>query len=231
MKYDKVIEGSFMERPNRFIAYVSLNEGIEKCHVKNTGRCKELLKPGTKVYLEESDNPLRKTRYSLIGVKKEDRIVNIDSQAPNKAVQEWLLQGNLFPRATRIRPEYTYGKSRFDFYIEENNRKILLEVKGVTLEEDGVVKFPDAPTERGVKHIYELCEAIKEGYETYLIFVIQMKNVRYLTPNSSTHKEFGDAMAYAMECGVHILAYDCIVTEDSMVIDKEVEVKLKCSNE
>lgn len=226
MKYEKVVKGCFLERPNRFIAYVEIDNNIEKCHVKNTGRCRELLKPGATVYLERNDNPSRSTRYSLVAAKKEDRLINIDSQAPNQVVKEWLKDGNLFPMATLIRPEYTYGSSRFDFYIEVDARKILMEVKGVTLEEDGVVRFPDAPTKRGVKHIYELCEALKHGYDSYLLFVIQMKDVKYFTPNTTTHKEFQEAMVYAWECGVKILAYDCIVTKDQLALNNRVDIRL-----
>lgn len=226
MKYEKVVKGCFLERPNRFIAYVNIENTIEKCHVKNTGRCKELLIPGATVYLERKDSPSRSTKYSLIAVEKEDRIINIDSQAPNLVVKEWLKDGNLFPKLSLIRPEYTYGNSRFDFYIEAGKKKILMEVKGVTLEEDGIVKFPDAPTKRGVKHIYELCEALKHGYDAYLFFVIQMKDVKYFTPNAATHREFQEAMVYAMESGVKLLAYDCIVGKDELILNKPVDFSL-----
>lgn len=228
MNYENIVEGIFLSRPNRFIAHVNINGKEEICHVKNTGRCKELLQPGVTVYLEGNNNPLRKTKYSLIGVKKGDVLINMDSQAPNKVVHEWLQKGNLFPKATLIKPETRYGNSRFDFYIEEDDRRIFMEVKGVTLEEDGVVRFPDAPTERGVKHVEELCRAVEEGYEAYVFFVIQMNNVKYFTPNIDTHKAFGDALKIANTCGVHILAYDCIVSEDSLVISNPVEVRLDC---
>ena len=183
MKYERIEIGRFIERPNRFIAYVEIAGKKETVHVKNTGRCAELLTPNASVYVQRAENPDRKTQWDLIGVKKGKRMINMDSQIPNKVVEEWIKQGNLFPDATMIRPEKTYRKSRFDLYVEEGDRKIFVEVKGVTLEENGIVKFPDAPTERGIKHIEELCEATKEGYEAYIFFVIQMKGVRYFTPN------------------------------------------------
>ncbi len=202
----------------------------ETVHVKNTGRCKELLIKGATVYLSVSDNPSRKTRLDLIGVEKitESGIlkVNMDSQIPNDAVDEWLKKGNLFSENAIIKREVFYNKSRFDFYIEDLDRKFFLEVKGVTLEENGVVSFPDAPTERGIKHINELVEALSEGYECYILFVIQMKNIKYFTPNYKTHPEFGEALKDANNRGVKILAFDCIVTEDSMVLDKEIKVIL-----
>ena len=231
MQYHAIYEGIFRSRPNRFIAYIDVNGQREKCHVKNTGRCKELLYDGVKVYVEESDKPERKTRYSLIHVMKGGRLINMDSQAPNKVVQEWLANEVLIPNVTRIKPEYTYGDSRVDFYVEAKNedgtlRKILMEVKGVTLEEDLVVRFPDAPTERGIKHIHELVKATKEGYEAYLFFVIQMKGVSYFEPNRSTHPEFEQALLDAVNEGVHVLAYDCEVGIDSLTINEPVEVRL-----
>ncbi len=226
MKYQEIVTGCFIKRPNRFIAHVEVEGSIQICHVKNTGRCKELLIPGVTVYLEKSNNPKRKTQYSLIGVEKGNRMINMDSQAPNMVVYEWLQAGNLTPNTTLIRPETKYQNSRFDFYIETDKEKIFMEVKGVTLEEDGIVKFPDAPTERGLKHVEELCSAVKEGYGAYVFFVIQMKDVKFFTPNRKTHQAFGDALIKAKEAGVHILAYDCEVTKDSMKIGKEVEVRL-----
>ena len=178
MKYERIEAGKFLERPNRFIAHVEIAGQKEIVHVKNTGRCAELLIPGATVYVQKTDNPERKTQWDLIGVKKGKRMINMDSQIPNKVVEEWIRKGNLFPNATLIKPETTYKKSRFDLYVEEGNRKIFIEVKGVTLENDGVVKFPDAPTERGIKHLTELCEAVKDGYEAYVFFVIQMKGVK-----------------------------------------------------
>lgn len=226
MKYDNITKGKFIVRPNRFIAHVEVNEKIEICHVKNTGRCKELLIPGVTVFLQENDNPKRKTKFSLIGVIKGERIINIDSQIPNKAVQEWILKGNLFNEITLIKPEKTYKNSRFDFYVETKEKKVFIEVKGVTLEENNVVRFPDAPTERGVKHINELCDCIKEGYEAYIVFVIQMKGISYFEPNDETHKEFGDALRRAKKLGVNIIAVDCEVEEDSIEIADYVEVRV-----
>lgn len=226
MRYKKIVEGTFIDRPNRFIAHVNIDGQMETVHVKNTGRCRELLQPGVRVYLEESDNPSRKTRYDLVKVWKGDRLVNMDSQAPNKVVQEFLEQGRLFKDVTKIRPETTYGKSRFDFYVEAGGEKIFIEVKGVTLEEDGVVRFPDAPSERAVKHVEELVEAGKDGYQVYVLFVIQMERVSYFTPNDRTHKAFGDALRKAAEEGVKVLAYECLVTVDGLEISKEVEVRL-----
>lgn len=224
MKYERIETGRFIERPNRFIAYVEIAGQKEIVHVKNTGRCAELLQPEVTVYLQKADNPERKTQWDLIGVKKGKRMINMDSQIPNKVVEEWIRKGNLFPNATLIRPETTYKQSRFDLYVEEGERKIFIEVKGVTLEHDGVVKFPDAPTERGVKHLNELCEAVKEGYEAYVFFVIQMKGVKYFTPNMKTHAAFGEALRNAKEQGVNILAYDCKVGKNSIEISKEVPV-------
>jgi A/G-specific adenine glycosylase/sugar fermentation stimulation protein len=226
MKYDRVKTGKFIERPNRFIAYVELGGQTETVHVKNTGRCAELLKPGAQVYLQEAANPERKTRWDLIAVEKGKRTINMDSQAPNVLVKEWLESGHLFQDITTIRPEYTHGDSRYDLYVEADGKKILIEVKGVTLEEDGVVRFPDAPSERAVKHVNGLVDAIKEGYETYVFFVIQMKDVRYFTPNMDTHPAFGEALKAAQEAGVHVVAYDCQVTSDTVSIAEEVPVVL-----
>lgn len=230
MKYERIGRGKFLERPNRFIAYVEIEGKKEKVHVKNTGRCAELLRPGAEVFLQKSDNPGRKTKWDLIGVKKEKRMVNMDSQIPNRVVEEWIRKGNLFPNATLVKPEKTYKQSRFDLYIEEGLRKIFVEVKGVTLEKDGVVMFPDAPTERGIKHIQELCEAVEEGYEVYIFFVIQMKGVKYFTPNVKTHAAFGEALQKAKQRGVHILAYDCNVGKDMIEIRKEVPVVFRNEN-
>ncbi len=192
--------------------------------MKNTGRCAELLVPGAPVYVQETDNPARKTRWDLIAVEKGKRMVNMDSQIPNKLVEEWLREGNLFEEITRIRPEYTYGSSRFDLYVEADGKKIFIEVKGVTLEEDGVVRFPDAPSERAVKHVEELKSAVREGYEAYVFFVVQMKGVRYFTPNMDTHPAFGEALFRASKAGVHILAYDCETGKDYIHIEDEVPV-------
>lgn len=229
MKYEQIIKASFLERPNRFVAYVDI-PGVsnrEKVHVKNTGRCKELLLQGAEVYLEKSTNPERSTAYDLIAVRKGDRIINMDSQAPNKVVGEWLAKGELFADVTLMKPETTWGNSRFDFYVESACGKAFIEVKGVTLEEDGVVRFPDAPSERAVKHVEELIAAKKEGYQVYVIFVIQMKGVKYFVPNWSTQPEFGEALLKAREAGVEILAFDCYVTPESLEIADMVPVYLE----
>lgn len=230
MKYKKIISGEFISRPNRFIAHVNIQGQMEVCHVKNTARCRELLLPGSRVYLEESDNPHRKTKYDLVAVEKGNVLVNIDSNAPNKVVQEWLnayncpvLRGT---EARFVKPECKYGNSRIDFYVEADERKIFMEVKGVTLENDGVVRFPDAPSERAVKHVEELAAAVEKGYEAYVMFVIQMKGVRYFTPNEDTHPQFCNTLREAVVKGVQILAYDCLVTEDSLLLDDPVEVRL-----
>lgn len=226
MKYNDIIEGKFISRPNRFIAYIEIEGKVEMCHVKNTGRCKELLIPSATVFVQKSDNSKRKTKFSLIGVIKGNRMINMDSQVTNKVVHEWILKGNLFDELTLIKPEAKYKNSRFDFYVETKNKKAYIEVKGATLEEDGVVRFPDAPTERGVKHINELCDCIKDGYDAYIIFVIQMKNVLYFTPNIKMHKEFGEALTKADKEGVNIIAVDCEVEKDSIDISDYVKTLL-----
>lgn len=226
MKYDKIIQGKFIERPNRFIAYVEVGGQVYKCHVKNTGRCKELLIPGATVYLEESSNPNRKTKYSLVGVMKGNMMINMDSQAPNKVVKEWLELRASKEDIDFIKPEKVYGESRIDFYYETDKSKAYMEVKGVTLIEDGVARFPDAPTERGIKHIEHLIELKDLGYETYIMFVIQCKGVKWFEPNNMTHRAFGEALRKASKAGVRILAYDCIVTEDSLMLDSPVEVRV-----
>ena len=219
-----------MERPNRFIAYAELNGKKETIHVKNTGRCAELLRPGAAIYVQESDNPERKTKWDLIAVEKETgsgkRLINMDSQIPNRVVQEWIEAGNLFSDVSLVRSETTYGNSRFDLYVEAGERRIFIEVKGVTLEEDGVCRFPDAPSDRAVKHLEELIRAKKEGYEAYVFFVIQMKGVSYFTPNTDTHPAFAEALRRAKESGVEILAYDCSVAPDSIVVSEPVDVVL-----
>lgn len=227
MYYERIVEAVFLKRPNRFIAYVMYHGEEMVAHVKNTGRCAELLQPGAVVYLQESENPDRKTGWDLIGVKKGERIVNMDSQIPNYVVKEWLEAGHLFPNITCIRPEKTYKNSRFDLYVEYEGKKAFIEVKGVTLEQNQVAKFPDAPSERAVKHLKELEEAVKEGYEAYVFFVIQMKGVTYFTPNRSTHPAFAEALVHAASSGVHVLAYDCKVTENSILLEKEVPVVLE----
>lgn len=217
MLYKNILHGKFHSRPNRFIAKVYIDGELATVHVKNTGRCKELLLPDCDVILEVSDNPKRKTKYDLIAVYKEGiGIVNIDSQAPNKVVYEWLKgQGYSY-----IKPECKHGNSRVDFYMEKDNEKYLMEVKGCTLEIDGVGYFPDAPTERGVKHLRELATASKEGYKCFVAFVIQMEGVHEVRPNVVTHKEFGEALDEAKNARVEILFLGCRVEEDSLVIDR-----------
>ena len=227
MKYNKIIEGIFLERPNRFIARVLIDGKIETVHVKNTGRCRELLVPEAKVYLFVSDNLNRKTKYDLIAVEKvTDRgtiLVNMDSQVPNDVVGEWLKKGELFSQNAVVKREAKFGNSRFDFYIEDGERKAFLEVKGVTLENDGVVSFPDAPTERGVKHLNELASCLENGFEAYVIFVVQMKGVYKFEPNAEHHKEFADTLNSVRKKGVKVLVYDCIVTPDSIEIDSKID--------
>ena len=225
MKYNKIVPARFIERPNRFIAYVDLMGKRVKVHVKNTGRCKELLQDNAQVYLEMSDNKERSTAYDLVVVDKGGRLVNMDSNAPNKVVGEWLAGGGLYEDVSLVRPETTFGHSRFDFYAESiSGRKAFIEVKGVTLENDDVAAFPDAPSERAVKHVEELIEARRQGYEAYLLFVIQMKGIRYMEPNWDTQPAFGQVLQRARNAGVRILAYDCIVGEDYLTIDEPVPV-------
>ena len=226
MQYHHIVQGRFVERPNRFIARVELNGEIETVHVKNTGRCRELLIKGASVYLEKSDNTERSTAYDLVAVEKGKRIINMDSQAPNKVVGEWLLEKKLCPDLVLVRPETVYGNSRFDFYVETATEKIFMEVKGVTLEEEGIVRFPDAPSDRAVKHVEELIQAKRDGYRVFVLFVIQMKGVRFFMPNYDTHREFAEALCRAAGAGVEILACDCQVTADSMRINEPVAVKL-----
>ncbi|MGL5695071.1 MAG: DNA/RNA nuclease SfsA [Peptostreptococcaceae bacterium] len=231
MKYNKIVKAKFIERPNRFIAFCEIDGNIEKVHVKNTGRCKELLIEGCTVYLEESDNPNRKTKYSLISVEKDSRLINMDSQVPNKVVYEGLKDKKIIlpgidGELSLIKPEKTYKNSRFDIYLESDGKKAFVEVKGVTLEENSIVKFPDAKTERGVKHINELIDAKKDGYLCYIIFLIQMENILYFTPNNEMHKELGDALINASNHGVEVLAYDSLVSIDSIYVDKKVKVVL-----
>jgi len=226
MKYSNIKEAEFLGRPNRFIAICNVDGVEEICHVKNTGRCRELLTQGVKVYLEKSNNPNRKTKYDLVAVKKGNEIFNIDSQAPNYVVQEWIEKGGLFCDVTMVKPEAVYGGSRFDFYVEHGGISAFVEVKGVTLEEDGVLLFPDAPTVRGVKHINELINARKNGYEAYIIFVVQTEKAKYFTPNMKTHKEFGEALELAYKNGVKILCYSCRTGTGYLEIGRPVPVKL-----
>lgn len=224
MKYKNITYAKFIERQNRFVAFVELDGMVEKVHVKNTGRCKELLLPGSDVVLAKTDNPVRKTQYDLIAVYKNGLgWVNIDSQAPNQVMKEWLNNSPaMFENITLLKPEYTYGKHRVDFYLECDSRKILIEVKGCTLEIDGIGYFPDAPTERGVKHLYELAEAVRKGYECYIAFVIAMPGVRKVLPNVKTHPEFGTALTAAMERDVKVLYFPCDVTSNELRISDVV---------
>ena len=227
MRYAAIEKARFLSRPNRFIAHVELNGRTEVCHVKNTGRCRELLTPGAAVYLERSSNPARKTKYDLVAVEKGGLLINMDAQAPNKVFGEWAAAGNFLPGLTLIRPEYTWEDSRFDFLLEDAGGKIFAEVKGVTLEEDGEVRFPDAPTERGVKHLRGLQRAAAQGYRAAVFFVIQMKGPVRFRPNDETHPAFGAALREASESGVEVYAYDCLVTPDSLTLDAPVEVVLQ----
>ena len=228
MQYQTVKKAVFLRRPNRFIAQVELEGAEETVHVKNTGRCRELLVSGAAVYLAEGTNPNRKTRYDLIAVEKGDRLINMDAQAPNRVFGEWAAAGGFRPGLTLLRPETTWGNSRFDFYWEssENGRKGFVEVKGVTLEEGGAVYFPDAPTERGVKHVEELMACRAAGYEAALFLVVQMEGVAYWSPNDRTHPAFGEAVRRAAAAGVEILCRDCRVTPDSLTMGEPVEIRL-----
>ena len=226
MRYGTVIPGRFLARPNRFIALVETAEGVQTVHVKNTGRCRELLVPGATVYLEQGTNPGRKTAYDLIAVEKGDLLINMDAQAPNKVFAEWVKQGSFLPDVTAVRPEFRYGDSRLDFCLETVAGSHLVEVKGVTLEDGGAARFPDAPTERGVKHIRELHRAAEAGLDTTLFFVVQFRNAVSVSPNNDTHPAFGAALREAAACGVNVCAYDCLVTPDSLSIRREVPVIL-----
>ena len=224
MRYENVSVGRFQSRPNRFVAHVLLGGETAICHVKNTGRCRELFVGDARVVLSESINTLRKTRYDVIAVYKGDKLINIDSQAPNRVFREWAERGGFLQGIRLIRPEYAYGQSRLDFYVETDEKRCLIEVKGVTLEEDGHVRFPDAPTQRGERHLRELIHAVSEGYESYAFFVIQMSGARGFSPNTDTDPAFAKALRDAAEAGVHVLAYDCRVTEDTLVMGDPVPV-------
>ena len=225
MQYSKMVPGIFLARPNRFVAHVAIGGETQVCHVKNTGRCRELLPPGAEVWCAESGNPNRKTKYDLITVRKGSRLINMDSQAPNAAAKEWLLSGG-FGAVENLKAEATHADSRFDFSFVKDGKPWFLEVKGVTLENDGVCAFPDAPTERGAKHLRGLTALVREGYGACVLFVIQMADVKYIHPNDATDPAFGAALREAAASGVRVLAVDCAVTVDSMTIGKEVEVKL-----
>jgi len=226
MTYNHTQKATFLARPNRFIAQVEIAGKTEVAHVKNTGRCKELLIPGTEVIVQKAENPDRKTLYDLIAVRKGNRLINIDSAAPNKVFFEYLQSGVHIADITAIKSEAKYGTSRFDFYVEAGTRKIFIETKGVTLEENGIALFPDAPTERGVRHVNELAHCVREGYEAQVIFVVQMRDVAYFTPNNNMHPAFGEALLAAEKAGVKILTFDCVVTEDYLAIGAPVEVRL-----
>lgn len=225
MEYKNMVPGQFIARPNRFIAHVEISGETQVCHVKNTGRCKELLIPGATLWCQEFDSPTRKTKYDLITVQKRQRLINMDSQAPNAAAKEWLSNGGL-GELENLRSEVFHGDSRFDFAFLKDGRQCFLEVKGVTLESDGICAFPDAPTERGVKHLKGLTQAVQDGYGGYVLFVIQMSDVKYLHPNDATDPAFGKALREAAAAGVQVIAMDCAVTESSMTIGKPVEVRL-----
>lgn len=226
MKYKRITEGRFISRANRFIATVEMEGVPTTVHVKNTGRCRELLVPGTTVYLAVSDNPARKTKHDLIAVNKNGLLINMDSQIPNDIAAEWLPGSGLFSPDAIIRREVTCGKSRFDFMICEGEKTSYLEVKGVTLETDGVARFPDAPTERGAKHLRELTALAKQGIGAYVLFVIQMKQIRELHPNDTMDPAFGTALREAAQAGVVIRAVDCVVTPESIMADREVKIVL-----
>lgn len=234
MVYGKILPGVFLARPNRFIAHVEIDGQVEVCHVKNTGRCRELLLPGVKVWLEESDNPARKTKYDLIAVEKEREdgplLINMDSQAPNKVFGEWAAAGGLGFPPTLLRPEMTYGNSRFDYYWEFSKEggphRGFWEVKGVTLEENNVARFPDAPTLRGVKHLEELILARRAGYEAGVCFIVQMAGMKYVEPNDATHPAFGEALRRAARAGVEVLALGCRVEPGRLEAGGKLPVRL-----
>ena len=226
MKYQNIKKAKFISRPNRFIANIEIDGKIQIAHVKNTGRCRELLVPGAEIYVQEFDSDTRKTKFDLITVKKGTRLINMDSQVPNHVFREWVESGNFTDGVTLIRPETFFGDSRFDFYIEAGDRKIFIEVKGVTLEENGIVRFPDAPTDRGVKHLRELMGAIDAGYEAQVVFIVQMDGVSHFEPNDKTHQEFGRVLREAAQKGVSVTALYCMITPDSIEAVGEVEIRL-----
>lgn len=222
MKYSNIYKGTFLERPNRFIAICEIDGKEENSHVKNTGRCRELLVKGATVYLEKSSNPNRKTQFDLIAVQKNSKLINMDSQIPNYVVLESL--NKIFQDITYVKQEYKYGNSRFDIYVETKTEKIFVEVKGVTLEEGGVVRFPDAPTERGVKHLKELQNAVKNGYRACVVFLVQMQDVKYFEPNYDTHPEFAEELKRANKNGVEIFVYDSVVTPDEIKLNNPIKI-------
>ena len=224
--YPNMVPGTFCARPNRFIAHVEIDGREEICHVKNTGRCKELLIPGTRVWCQHHDDPNRKTKWSLIAVEKGNRLINMDSQIPNKLAYDYVNQGGLGCIPDLLKAEKTYGTSRFDLYYEAGDRKGFVEVKGVTLEQDGIARFPDAPTQRGRKHLLELQRAAAEGYEAWVLFVIQMSDIRHFEPNTATDPDFAEALRQVSQNGVNVRAVECAVTPDRLVITKEKQVLL-----
>lgn len=226
MKYKNMVPGRFLCRPNRFIAHVQINGNVETVHVKNTGRCRELLTEGAQVWCQKSSNPNRKTQYDLICVQKGNRLINMDSQAPNVAVGEWLRNGG-FSNVSDVRPEVKFENSRFDFAFQKDGKPCFMEVKGVTLENEGICAFPDAPTTRGAKHLRELSRAVEAGYSAYVLFVIQMSDVQALYPNDATDPEFSEALRQASRAGVQVLALECKITPDSMELHKTVPVCLE----
>ena len=227
MIYENILPAVFVDRPNRFIAHVELNGRLEVCHVKNTGRCRELLIPGCRVYVQHQPSPTRKTAYDLIAVEKGERLLNMDANAPNRIFGEYVRAGRFLREWPVIRPETTHGDSRFYFYLESPGHRLFAEVKGVTLEDDGVMRFPDAPTERGVKHLEGLARCVQEGYEAWAVFVIQTENVRWMEPNRRTHPAFADALRQAAQAGVHLLALDCHTEPDRLEICRPVEIRLR----
>ena len=227
MRYNNIVKGTFISRPNRFIANVTVDGQECVCHVKNTGRCRELLTEGATVFLEKSNNPQRKTLYDLIAAYKGSELFNIDSQAPNKVFHEWLSSGkSCFDNITHIKPESRYKNSRFDFYVEADGKRIFIEVKGVTLENDGVLTFPDAPTERGAKHLRELCDCIDEGFEAMVVFVVQTRNAKYFAPNEKRDPVFSAQLKAAHQKGVKVICLSCNVTPDTLVISDYVDVQI-----
>lgn len=227
MLYSDIHEGIFIDRPNRFIANVLVDGVPTVCHVKNTGRCRELLVPAAKVLLEKSANPQRKTKFDLVKVYKGERLVNMDSNAPNAVFGEFLKAGGLGFVPDHVKAEYTHGDSRFDYYFEHDGVKAFAEVKGVTLEDNNIARFPDAPTERGIKHLRGLMECVKQGYEAYAVFIIQMRHIDEFRPAWDKHREFGLSLQEAAKAGVKVMAFDCDVTRDGLWIAEPVPVNLK----
>ena len=226
MRYEGIREARFLRRPNRFIAVAELDGAETVCHVKNTGRCRELLIPGARIYLQQAANPARKTAWDLIAVEKGARLINMDAAAPNAVFAEWLRGGGAGFQPDLVRPECVHGDSRFDFYFEVGERKLFAEIKGVTLEADGIVRFPDAPTARGVKHLRGLRRCVEEGFEAWAVFVIQMRGVDHFEPNRATDPAFAQALMEAREAGVRLLALDCAVSPDRLCIRDEVPIVL-----